>query len=139
MDAQDFQTAPKDLVSQIEKIVRNLPKDEQFELYKMLKSQVGNQRQSQRKTFFNEIVFTSSRGAHDEFSTDICEDGIFIETPIPFAVGERLAITFPIKNKNEHIKLYGTIARKTDNGIGVKFCPVDKTKAMLLKDLLESL
>ncbi len=141
MNILELSAAPEDILDQIDTMIRNLPKEEQFELYKELKSRVreGNQRSSNRKKFFNDIIFTSSRGAHHEFTKDISEGGIFIETPIPFKEGEQLTLTFPLKAHSEHIRLSGEIVRKTDIGIGIKFTPLDEGKKALLKNLIETL
>lgn len=140
MDSQEMVGAPKDLLDRIEKMIRKISEEEQFELYKKLKTLVNDERRkSNRKLFFNEIVYTSSLGAHHEFTKDISEDGLFIETPIPLKIGEKLSITFPMKEQSEHIKLSGEIVRKTETGVGVKFHPIDRAKQTLLINLLKSL
>ena len=47
--------------------------------------------------------------------------GLFIETRIPFFVGDELSMTFSLTDAENPIKITGKIVRVDSNGIGVQF------------------
>lgn len=139
MSEKDDKISPEDVIEQLHLLISQLTIEDQVELLEVLKTRRGDQRSSTRKPFFSEVIYTSEKGAHHEFTKDISETGIFIETPMPFKIGEKLSITFPVELLAKHIKLSGVIARKSKNGIGVKFDKIDQDKQTILRHLMENL
>ncbi len=54
------------------------------------------------------------------FIKNISENGVFIETEEPLAVGQDISITIPMPNQQEHT-VTGEIIRTSPEGIGVRF------------------
>jgi uncharacterized protein (TIGR02266 family) len=78
-------------------------------------------REHYRKPLFTVVDFTTRGHAFKDFIKNISPGGVFIETSIPFSVGQELSLTFALPNCEKHIKITGEVVRITPQGIGVKF------------------
>ena len=78
-------------------------------------------REHYRKPFFTVVDFTTRGHAFKDFIKNISAGGVFIETSIPFNLGQELSLTFALPNCQKHIKITGEVVRVTPRGIGVKF------------------
>ncbi|MGD9106981.1 MAG: PilZ domain-containing protein [Desulfobacterales bacterium] len=78
-----------------------------------------------RKYFRKSSLITAHFSAQNFTWTDTIQDlsvsGLFIETRIPFFVGDELSMTFSLTDAENPIKITGKIVRVDSNGIGVQF------------------
>lgn len=75
----------------------------------------------------------------NDFIQNISAGGMFIETRMPFLVGQDITLTFPLPKDRKHVKVAGEVIRKTPQGIGVKFKIDSKEQERLIKSLLETI
>jgi uncharacterized protein (TIGR02266 family) len=75
----------------------------------------------------------------NDFIQNISAGGMFIETRMPFLVGQDITLTFPLPKDRKHVKVAGEVIRKTPQGIGVKFKIDSEEQEKLIKSLLETL
>jgi hypothetical protein len=99
--------------AQMRKLLENLEKWQQ--------SKFDEKRKYPRKKTF---IWTEC-SADSRFCTDFIQNlsvsGLFIETQLPFFVGEALSMTFSLPGADDPIKISGKIVRIDSNGIGVQF------------------
>ena len=67
------------------------------------------------------VDYSAAGCAYRDFIKDISPGGMFIETPLPFSVGQELFLTFMLPGDGKHIKITGEIVWVGAQGFGVKF------------------
>jgi hypothetical protein len=78
-------------------------------------------RKHYRKPVFTVVDYATQGHAYKDFIRNISPGGVYIETPMPFSVGQELSLTFALPTYEKHIKISGEIVRVDSQGIGVKF------------------
>jgi hypothetical protein len=56
-----------------------------------------------------------------DFIRDISNVGVFIETPNPPAVGEKIRLSFSLTDDTKPVKVTGRVVRSNENGFAVDF------------------
>ena len=85
------------------------------------KYQKGN-RDFSRKDYKKEVDFVFNERAFKGFIQNLSASGMFIETSESFPEGQRITLAFELPESEEHIKVFGKIARIIPGvGFGVKF------------------
>jgi len=74
---------------------------------------------------------------YKDYIKDISAGGVFIETRMPFSVGQEVSLAFPLPNYQKYIKIIGEIVRISPHGIGVKFRMASQDQEAIIKSLLE--
>jgi hypothetical protein len=74
-----------------------------------------------RKSCFFPVNYATSDRAYHEFIQDISNSGAFVETRHLLPVGQNISITFSLPGSQRNIKMKGSVARSTPNGIGIAF------------------
>lgn len=75
-----------------------------------------------RKDYLKEVDFVLNKRAFKGFIHDISAGGVLVESSESFTVGQMITLTFQLPDSDEHIKIFGKIARILPNiGFGVKF------------------
>ena len=82
---------------------------------------VNEKRQHQRKPIRLSVKLNSGWISGEKQARDISLGGIFVETTEKFSPGQDIQLAIPFSNQNHQIKMKGTVARITDDGIGVQF------------------
>ena len=78
-------------------------------------------RKHYRKPFFMVVDYTTQGHAYRDFIQNISPGGVFIESRMPFSVGQELSLTFALPTYQKHVKISGEVVRTSPQGIGVKF------------------
>jgi Tfp pilus assembly protein PilZ len=78
-------------------------------------------REHTREPCFLAVDYGTRDGVFKDFITNMSAGGVFIETRMPFAVGQEITLTFSSSNYEDPIKITGKIAWGGPRGIGVKF------------------
>ena len=78
-------------------------------------------RRYQRRHFSNTVFFTSQNGYFEGLINNISKNGIFIETPDDFTVGQMIRIVIPGTKIDNGAMLRGEIRHRNKKGIGVQF------------------
>ena len=66
------------------------------------------------------VEYVAQGRAYTDFIRDTSRGGMFIETHLPFMIGEKLSLTFNTPEKKRPIKISGEVVRINPKGIGVK-------------------
>ena len=78
-------------------LILNMSRKEQISLYEELRERVAKgDRVHPRKAFFSLVHYATQDTVYKDFIKDISEGGVFIETSVPFTVGQVISLTFPI-------------------------------------------
>ncbi len=95
-------------------------------------------RKHDRKRLFTVVDYTTQGRAYRGFIQNISPGGVFIETSVPFSVGQELSLSFPLHSYQKHVKISGEVVRTSPQGIGVKFkIAKEHQKAAARKGLIE--
>ena len=77
-------------------------------------------RRHPRTPCFVAVEYVARGRANTDFARNTSRGGMFIETHWPFAIGEKLSLTFNPPEKDRSIKVSGEVVRINPKGIGVK-------------------
>jgi len=89
-------------------------------------------RKHSRESCFLAVDYGTRDGVFKDFITNMSAGGVFIETRMPFAVGQEITLTFSSSDYEDPIKIAGKIAWGGPRGIGVKFSRVNLSLAALI-------
>ena len=138
MDTSNSNRGVTDIVNRINDLIRMMSDKELQALLEELEQRVlKGKREHRRKPFFTFVDYADKHGAYRDFVQDISTGGVFIQTRMPFSVGQEVSLTFPIPNQPEQLKIAGKIVRIGEEGIGVQFRLADDRQINMVKTLLE--
>ena len=125
----------------ISKVIQ-MPEDEQWALLNELEGRAPKKapkgkREHPRKPFLMVVDYASPDRVYKDFIQNISPGGVFIETAIPFSVGQEISLAFPLPKSQKHVKIAGEVVHVEDRGIGVKFKLADQEHETLIETLLE--
>ena len=119
-------------------LITNMPELQQQGLLNELDDRIhANKRKHPRKPFFTVVDYATQNGTYKDFIKNISAGGVFIETKTSFSPGQEISLTFSLPNLQKHVKITGEIARKTQQGIGVKFNFTDEEQKEMVESLLK--
>ena len=119
-------------------LVLEMSEEQQKTLLKELEEQLPKEkRRHPRKPVSTFVDFVVEGRGYREFTRDISEAGVFIETSMPFSVGKKVVITF--SGSSKPLKATGRIARVEGRGIGVEFDTGDMLETLSIRSLLKDL
>ena len=139
MNDRDELSKKPTITSRLFSLIINMTKDEQSSLLKELEDRISTKgkRRHTRKPFFMVVDYSSKDRTYKDFIQNISPGGVFIETRMPFSIGQEVSLTFPLPSYDKHIKITGQVVRTDEAGIGVKFNMVDEEQETFIKSLLE--
>jgi len=115
-----------------------MSEDEQRTLLKDLEERpFEGRRKHVRKPFLMAVDYSTQDHVYKDFIQDISSGGVFIQTHMPFTVGQEVSLTFPLPSFQKHVKVIGEVVRSTSQGVGVKFKMADKDQEAMITSLLE--
>ena len=94
-------------------------------------------RENIRKPYNMVVDYVAQDRFCNDFIKNVSSGGMFIETRMPFLVGQDIILTFPLPKNRKHVKIAGEIIRTTPQGIGVKFKITNEDQEAVIKSLLE--
>ncbi|MGD9082511.1 MAG: PilZ domain-containing protein [Desulfobacterales bacterium] len=125
MTINDNKIGREELYNKILKIISNLSEVQMRNLLKSLekwqRSKFDEKRKHPRKPTFIWTECLADTRSFTDFIQNLSVSGLFIETRLPFFIGEKLSMTFSLPDADDPIKITGKIVRIDSNGIGVKF------------------
>ena len=80
----------------------------------------NDRRQATRMPYETLLSYASSNTAAKGKVREISSEGLFLETPRMFAVGDQLDIDFQFRHGQKNMAILGEITRITPTGVGVK-------------------
>ena len=140
MTTFEIQSNESRITARLIELIKNMPEDEQRTLLKDLEEKpFEGRRKYVRKPFLMAVDYSTKDHVYKDFIQDISTGGVFIETHMPFTVGQEVSLTFPLPNYQKHIKVVGEVVRSTTQGVGVKFKMADQDQTAMITSLLESI
>ena len=140
MTTFEIQSNESSITARLIELIKNMPEDEQRALLKDLEEKpFEGRRKHARKPFLMAVDYSTQDHVYKDFIQDISTGGVFIQTHMPFSVGQEVSLTFPLPNYQKHIKIVGEVVRSSPQGVGVKFKMADKDQAAIITSLLESI
>ncbi len=119
-------------------LIKNMSPEEQLALLKELEQGLSeNKRAHQRRPFFMVVDYSTEDRLYKDYIQNISAGGVFIETRMPFSVGQEVSLSFPLPNYQKYIKVAGEVVRISPQGIGVRFTVVGEDQEAMIKSLLE--
>jgi len=140
MTTFEIQSNESRITARLIELIKNMPEDEQRTLLKDLEEKpFEGRRKHVRKPFLMAVDYSTQDHVYKDFIQDISTGGVFIQTHMPFTVGQEVSLTFPLPNYQKHIKVTGEVVRSTTQGVGVKFKMADQDQTAMITSLLESI
>ncbi|HUV58602.1 MAG TPA: PilZ domain-containing protein [Desulfatiglandales bacterium] len=140
MTTFEIQSNESRITARLIELIKNMPEDEQRTLLKDLEEKpFEGRRKHVRKPFLMAVDYSTQDHIYKDFIQDISTGGVFIQTHMPFTVGQEVSLTFPLPNYQKHIKVTGEVVRSTTQGVGVKFKMADQDQTAMITSLLESI
>jgi len=138
MTTLEIQSNESSITARLIELIKNMSEDEQRTLLKDLEERpFEGRRKHVRKPFLMAVDYSTQDHVYKDFIQDISSGGVFIQTHMPFTVGQEVSLTFPLPNYQKHIKVIGEVVRSTPQGVGVKFKMADKDQEAMITSLLE--
>ena len=140
MTISDIESNEVSITGRLIQIIKNMPENEQRILLKDLEErQFEERRKHSRKPFLMAVDYSTQDHVYKDFIQDISAGGVFIQTNMPFTVGQEVSLTFPLPDYKTHLKIVGEVVRSTTQGVGVKFKMTDEDQEVMITSLLDSL
>ena len=140
MTTFEIQSNESRITARLIELIKNMSEDEQRTLLKDLEEKpFEGRRKHVRKPFLMAVDYSTQDHVYKDFIQDVSTGGVFIQTHMPFTVGQEVSLTFPLPNYQKHIKVIGEVVRSTTQGVGVKFKMADQDQTAMITSLLESI
>ena len=140
MTAFGKQSNESSATARLFELIENMSEDEQLALLKKLKERpFKEKREHERKPFFIVVDYSTEERVYKDWIKNISAGGVFIETHMPFSVGQDVSLTFPLPNYQKYIKIIGEVVRIDLQGIGVRFKMANQDQEKIIKSLLETI
>ncbi|MDY7032394.1 MAG: PilZ domain-containing protein [Thermodesulfobacteriota bacterium] len=124
------------ITTRLIKFIETLSTAQKKSLFNQLEEQQRIRRKNLRKHPRKITSVVSDYAVDDrvfkDFIQNISAGGVFIQTSSSFSVGQSITLTFSFPGYEEPIKVAGKIARKSSEGIGVKFSEMNKDLEAIL-------
>ena len=138
MTTLGIQSNESSITARLVELIKNMSEDEQRTLLKDLEERLfEGRRKHVRKPFLMAVDYSTQDHVYKDFIQDISSGGVFIQTHMPFTVGQEVSLTFPLPSFQKHVKVIGEVVRSTPQGVGVKFKIADKDQEAMITSLLE--
>lgn len=138
MTTLEIQSNESRITARLIELIKNMSEDEQRTLLKDLEERpFEGRRKHVRKPFLMAVDYSTQDHVYKDFIQDISSGGVFIQTHMPFTVGQEVSLTFPLPSFQKHVKVIGEVVRSTPQGVGVKFKMADQDQEAMITSLLE--
>jgi Tfp pilus assembly protein PilZ len=120
--ASDNKSEEVNITSRLLNLILDMPIDKKLEILKFIdKWESKGVRRHNRKPLLIPIEYTAKHLAFRDVIKNISASGVFIETRMPFTVGQDIKMMFRLPRSRKLIQAVGEIVRSDSHGIGVKF------------------
>jgi len=123
MTTQDGDLDAINVASRVLNLVLDMPIEKQIELLKIMDEwkQKGARKHPRKGWKIAVEYYTTEDQVLRDYIKDISSGGVYIETKMPFTIGQELNLKFPMPNFRKLVKVTGEIVWTSPQGIGVKF------------------
>jgi uncharacterized protein (TIGR02266 family) len=126
------------VLARLVELIKDMPEKGRRNLLKELEEELNKgKRRQKRKPFFMVVDYSTKDRVYKDYIQNISTGGVFIETQMPFSVGQEVSLSFPLPNYLKYIKILGEVVRTCPQGIGLRFKPSNQDQEEMIKSLLE--
>ncbi len=106
---------------------------------------MSDRRRSHRRQLVVRVQYSTVDELFSEFTSDINDGGLFIETDSPQPLGTEVSMRFDLPGQNDPLVTVGRVVRVSDGGrndppgMGVEFEALDGEASSVINDLIRSL
>lgn len=119
------------------RLILRMPLSEQGKLLEELGKRFSfKKRKHHRKSYFSVVDYVVQDNRHTDFAQNISAGGVFIGTASSLSVGQAVELRFPFPLSRDYVSISGEIAWSSDDGIGVKFNPIDSQQEKMIESLV---
>jgi len=116
-----MESVDAEIIEKIIALASGLPEKQRQPLLDLVGAWKTDVRQSPRESYTELLNFTSSSGSHYGHARDISATGVFIVSPAEFTLGDQVNLILTFISAPNPVRLAGSVARITDEGIGIHF------------------
>lgn len=108
-------------------------------------SEESDRRRSERQAFVVRVAYATIDELFSEFSRDINEGGLFIETEQPRAAGTEVSMCFTLPGSDQVVETRGRVVRVSDGtaeepaGMGIEFDRLNRDASGAVDRLVRSM
>jgi uncharacterized protein (TIGR02266 family) len=136
----DNQSNHSHVLARLIELIKDIPEEDQRTLLKELEEKYNKgRRRQERKPFFMVVDYSTKDRVYKDYIQNISAGGVFIETQMPFSVGQEVSLSFPLPNYLKYIKILGEVVRTCPQGIGLRFKPSSHDQEEMIQSLLETI
>lgn len=118
----DNKSEEVNITSRLLNLILDMSIDKKLEILKFIdKWESKGVRRHHRKPLLIPIEYTAKHLVFRDAIKNISASGVFIETRMPFTVGQDIKMMFRLPRSRKLIQAVGEIVRSDSQGIGVKF------------------
>ncbi|MBU0543718.1 MAG: PilZ domain-containing protein [Proteobacteria bacterium] len=122
MAIKDKNLEEVNITSRLLNLIFDMSKEKKLRLLKFIDEwESKGSRRHNRKPLLIPIDYTTKHVAFKDLIKNISAGGVFIETRMPFNVGQDITMMFRLPKSRKLIQATGEIVRSDSHGIGVKF------------------
>lgn len=122
MEFSDENLDEVNVSSRLINLIFDMPIAKKLKLLKLLDEWEHNgSRKHARKPWVIPVNYAAEGQIFKDVTKNISSSGLFIQTKMPFMIGQKITMAFQLPKQRKHIKAVGEIVRTNAQGIGVKF------------------
>jgi Tfp pilus assembly protein PilZ len=122
MSSSDKKSEEVNITSRLLNLILDMSLEKKLEILKVIDRWEGKGvRGHNRKPLLIPIEYTAKHLSFRDVIKNISASGVFIETRMPFTVGQDIKMMFRLPRSRKLIQAVGEIVRSDSHGIGVKF------------------
>jgi len=109
------------LIEKISVMAEQLPQAQRKQLLDLMATWKTDIRYAPREAYSEKLHFSLGGENHFGHARDVSATGLFIEAAGDFELGDKVKMILTFISAPNPLRLSGTVVRKTDGGIGVRF------------------
>lgn len=132
------QLSETSIIDQLIELIKKMSEDQQRELLRLFNYWHHRHRRKHSRKGLIVADYPNQDRASIYSIKDVSSGGVFIKTPVPFSMGQKISLSFSFSNFENPIKITGEVSRVGPQGVGVKF-KMAQDQMVLFSDLLEKI
>jgi uncharacterized protein (TIGR02266 family) len=143
MIASEGQAERYAVIGRLVELIHNLPGERLENLLKRLENEILEEAQKEgdrknvRISCLISVDYADSERVFKDYIQDISTGGVFIKTRESFSIGEEIVLSMSLAGEGNAFKIPAEVARKAEDGIGVRFKLTSQVQKAIIESLLQ--
>jgi uncharacterized protein (TIGR02266 family) len=143
MIASEGQAERYAVIGRLVELIHNLPGERLENLLKQLENEILEEAQKEgdrknvRISCLISVDYADSERVFKDYIQDISTGGVFIKTRESFNIGEEIVLSMSLAGEGNAFKIPAEVARKAEDGIGVRFKLTSQVQTAIIESLLQ--